>query len=141
MLERIARARPNRSRGGLGIVDLLDFELRAEEAHRLGMRLFEVEPDPRDRARLLLEMSRLDIDRIAPGSVVQFFEPVWRQHPEHLGLALAAAGETGELRRADGSLTDYRNALEKLRPVYVQAQTSRRSGSSRGRSFTTGWRN
>jgi tetratricopeptide (TPR) repeat protein len=53
------------------------------------MRLFEVEPDPRDRVRLLLEMSRLDVDTVAPGSVVQVFEPVWRQHPAHLPLALA----------------------------------------------------
>ena len=71
------------------MIDLLDFEARAEEAHRLGMRLFEVEPDPRDRVRFLLEMARLDLDRVAPGSVVQVFEPAWRQHPEHLPLALA----------------------------------------------------
>ena len=74
---------------GWALIDLLDFEGRTEEAHRLGMRLFEVEPDPRDRVRYLLEMSRLDIDRVAPGSVVQVFEPVWRRHPAHLSLALA----------------------------------------------------
>jgi tetratricopeptide (TPR) repeat protein len=74
---------------GWALIDLLDFEARGEEAHRLGMRLFEVEPDPRDRVRLLLEMSRLDIDRVAPGSQVQVFEPVWRQHPSYLPLALA----------------------------------------------------
>ena len=74
---------------GWALIDLLDFEVRTEEAHRLGMRLFEVEPDPRDRVRLLLEMSRLDIDTVAPGSVVQVFEPVWRQHPDYLPLALA----------------------------------------------------
>jgi tetratricopeptide (TPR) repeat protein len=53
------------------------------------MQLFEVEPDPRDRVRLLLEMSRLDIDRVSPGSAVQVFEPVWRQHPSYLPLTLA----------------------------------------------------
>jgi tetratricopeptide (TPR) repeat protein len=74
---------------GWALIDLLDFEGRAEEAHRLGMWLFEVEPDPRDRVRLLLEMSRLDIDRVAPGSAVQVFQPVWQQHPAHLSLALA----------------------------------------------------
>ena len=51
--------------------------------------LDEGEPDPRDRVRLLLEMSRLEIDRVAPGSVVQVFEPVWRQHRGYLPLALA----------------------------------------------------
>jgi tetratricopeptide (TPR) repeat protein len=80
---------PTVPEAGWALIDLLDFEARAEDAHRLGMRLFEVEPDPRDRVRLLLEMSRLDIDRVAPGSVVQVFEPVWRQHPAYLPLALA----------------------------------------------------
>jgi tetratricopeptide (TPR) repeat protein len=80
---------PTVPEAGWALIDLLDFEARAEEAHRLGMRLFEVEPDPRDRVRLLLEMSRLDIDRVAPGSVVQVFEPVWRRHLEYLPLALA----------------------------------------------------
>jgi tetratricopeptide (TPR) repeat protein len=80
---------PTVPEAGWALIDLLDFEARAEEAHRLGMRLFEVEPDSRDRARLLLEMSRLDIDRVAPGSMVQVFEPVWRQHPAYLPLAVA----------------------------------------------------
>jgi tetratricopeptide (TPR) repeat protein len=80
---------PTVPEAGWALVDLLDFEGRPEEAHRLGMRLFEVEPDPRDRVRLLLEMSRLDIDQVAPGSVVQVFEPVWRQHPAYRPLALA----------------------------------------------------
>jgi tetratricopeptide (TPR) repeat protein len=74
---------------GWALIDMLDFEGRTEEAHRLGMRLFEVEPDPRDRVRLLLEMSRLDIEQVAPGSAVQVFAPVWRQHPAYLPLALA----------------------------------------------------
>jgi tetratricopeptide (TPR) repeat protein len=80
---------PTVPEAGWALVDLLDFEARVEDAHRMGMRCFEVEPDPRDRVRLLLEMSRLDIDRVAPGSVAQVFEPVWRQYPEYLPLALS----------------------------------------------------
>lgn len=80
---------PRVPEAGWALIDLLDFEARAEEAHRLGMQLFEVEPDPRDRVRLLLEMSRLDIDSVAAGSAVEVFEPVWRQHPAYLPLALA----------------------------------------------------
>ena len=80
---------PTVPEAGWALIDLLDFEARAEEAHRLGMRLHEEEPDPRDRVRLLLEMSRIDIDRVAPGSQVQVFEPVWRQNPTYLPLALA----------------------------------------------------
>jgi tetratricopeptide (TPR) repeat protein len=80
---------PTVPEAGWALIDLLDFEGRTEEAHQLGMQLFEVEPDPRDRVRLLLEMSRIDIEKVAPGSAVQVFEPVWRQHPGYLPLALA----------------------------------------------------
>jgi len=80
---------PTVPEAGWALIDLLDFQGRAEEARRLGVQLVEVEPDPRDRVRLLLGMSRLDIEKVAPGSVVQVFEPVWRQHPGHLPLALA----------------------------------------------------
>jgi tetratricopeptide (TPR) repeat protein len=80
---------PAVAEAGWALVDLLEFEGRAEDAHRLGMRLFAVEPDPRDRVRLLLEMSRLDVERVAPGSVAQEFEPVWRQHRGYLPIALA----------------------------------------------------
>jgi tetratricopeptide (TPR) repeat protein len=98
---------------GWALIDLLDFEARTEEAHRLGMWLFEVEPDPRDRVRLLLEMSRLDIDRVAPGSLVQVFEPVWRQHPAYLPLALAVGlGLVHNSQPAEG-IEVLRDALER----------------------------
>ncbi len=86
---------PTVPEAGWALIDLLDFQARVEEAHRLGMRLFEVEPDRRDQVRLLLEMTRLDIDRVAPGSVVQVFKPVWRQHPDDLPLALAVGSGSG----------------------------------------------
>ena len=34
-------------------------------------------------------MSRIDIDKIAPGSQVQVFEPVWKQNPGNLPLGVA----------------------------------------------------
>jgi tetratricopeptide (TPR) repeat protein len=73
---------------GWALLDLLDFEGRVEEVHRLGMRLYETEPDPQDRVHLLLEMSRIDMDKVAPGSQVQVFKPVWMEHSENLALAL-----------------------------------------------------
>jgi tetratricopeptide (TPR) repeat protein len=98
---------------GWALVDLLDFEGRAEEAHRLGMRLFEVEPDPRDRVRLLLEMSRLDIDRVAPGSAVQVFQPVWRQNPEYLPLALAVGLALVHNSQSAEGIAVLRDALQR----------------------------
>ncbi len=98
---------------GWALIDLLDFEVRTEEAHRLGMRLFEVEPDRRDRARLLLEMSRLEIDKVAPGSVVQVFEPVWRQHPECLPLALSVGLALVHDSQSAAGIEVLRDALER----------------------------
>jgi tetratricopeptide (TPR) repeat protein len=79
---------PTVPEAGWALLDLLDMEGRVEEAHRLGMRIYQVEPDPRDRIRALQELTRLDIDKVAPGSQVQVFEPLFQQHPEDLTLAL-----------------------------------------------------
>jgi tetratricopeptide (TPR) repeat protein len=98
---------------GWALVDLLDFEGRVEEAHRLGMRLLEVEPDPRDRVRLLLEMARLDIDRVAPGSAVQVFAPVRRQRPTYLPLALAVGLALVHNSQSAEGLEVLRDALER----------------------------
>jgi tetratricopeptide (TPR) repeat protein len=104
---------PTVPEAGWALIDLLDFEARTDEAHRLGMRLFEIEPDPRDRVRLLLEMSRLDIDRVAPGSVVQVFEPVWRQHPAYLPLALAVGLALVRDSQAAEGIEVLRDALQR----------------------------
>jgi tetratricopeptide (TPR) repeat protein len=104
---------PTVPEAGWALIDLLDFEARTEEAHRLGMRLFEVEPDPRDRARLLLEMSRLDIDNVAPGSLVQVFEPVWRQHPGYLPLALAVGLALVRNSQSPDGIEVLRDALQR----------------------------
>jgi tetratricopeptide (TPR) repeat protein len=104
---------PTVPEAGWALIDLLDFEARVEEAHRLGMRLFEVEPDPQDRARLLLEMSRLDIDRVAPGSLVQVFEPVWRQHPAYVPLAVAVGLALIHNSRSADGIGVLRDALRR----------------------------
>jgi tetratricopeptide (TPR) repeat protein len=104
---------PTVPEAGWALIDLLDFEGRTEEAHRLGMRLFEVEPDPRDRVRLLVEMSRLDIDRVAPGSVVQVFQPLWREHPADLPLALAVGLALVHNSQSDEGIEVLRDALQR----------------------------
>ena len=131
------RLDPDRPEAGWALIDLLDKEGRVEEAHRVGMRLHEVEPDPRDRVRILLEMARLDIDQVSPGSQVQLFEPLVRQHPDNLplavtlGLALVrdsrgGAGSRGPRSRAPtpsrfarglGCLADRAVRRLRIRPV------------------------
>jgi tetratricopeptide (TPR) repeat protein len=96
---------------GWALIDLLDFEGRVVEAHELGMHLFESETDRRDQARLLLEMTRLDIDKIAPGSQVQVFEPALRRNPENLALGVAVGLALVHDSRSDQGFQVLRNVL------------------------------
>ena len=105
---------------GWAMLDLLDLEGRMEEVHRLGMKLYEVEPDPRDRIRLLLEMIRLDVEKVAPGSVVQVFEPVWKEHPDYLPLALLLGSALVHNSQADEGIDVLRDGLNRY-PDSVEA--------------------
>ena len=103
---------PTVPEAGWALLDLLDLEARVEEAHRLGMRIYQVEPDPRDRIRALLEMTRLDIDKVAPGSQVQVFEPLFKEHPENLSLALIVGLALIHDSRPDEGIEVLRIALQ-----------------------------
>jgi tetratricopeptide (TPR) repeat protein len=84
---------------GQALLDLYYIELRRREARELGLRLFEVEPNPRDRALLLLTLVRQDAIKPESTSLVQVFEPVLRAEPDGLhtavalGLSLVRSGE------------------------------------------------
>jgi tetratricopeptide (TPR) repeat protein len=84
---------------GWSLLDLYYLQGREQEARRLALRLYWVEPDPHDRVQLLLELVRQDARPPAPGSLVNWFEPVVRQYPGDLhsaaalGLALVRAGK------------------------------------------------
>ena len=98
---------------GWALLGLLESEGRLEEAHCLGMRLHEIEPDARDRARILLEMSRLDIKTPDPLKQVQFFEPLVRKHPEHLPLNLMLGLALTRIDRCDEGLNVLEEALRR----------------------------
>jgi len=95
---------------GWGLLEIDYLEGRPQDARRLALRLHEVEPDPGDRVQLLLELVRQDAQPPAPGSLVQWFEPVVQRNPGGLapalglGLALVRNGELDRgldvLRRA-----------------------------------------
>jgi tetratricopeptide (TPR) repeat protein len=85
---------------GWSLLDLYYVEGRNDEARRLALRLFAVEPDPHDRVQLLLELLRQDAQPPAPASIVQWFEPRVRQNPDDvrsnmaMGVALVRDGKT-----------------------------------------------
>jgi tetratricopeptide (TPR) repeat protein len=71
------------------LLDLYYLEGRGEEARRLALRQHAIEPDPRDRARFLVELVRQDAEPPDPASIVAWFEPAVRHRPAELHAALA----------------------------------------------------
>ena len=88
------RYEPRVPEAGWNLLSLYYVQGRREEAHQLALKLHTVEPDPRDRARLLLELVRQDARPIGPDSRIKTLEPIVQAHPEDfhsagaLGLTL-----------------------------------------------------
>ncbi|MFO0890860.1 MAG: hypothetical protein U0790_17155 [Isosphaeraceae bacterium] len=95
------------------LLDLLELEDRLEEAQALGMWIHETEPEPRDRVRALLELARLDVDRVAPESAVPIFHPLHLQHPEDLTLALVAGRMLIRNSQLDEGIEILRDAVRR----------------------------
>jgi tetratricopeptide (TPR) repeat protein len=106
------RLDPSSPDAGWGLLEIYYLETRNDDARRLALRLYDVEPDPHDRVQLLLELVRQDAQPPAPGSLVQWFEPVVRRNPAELGPAVAlglALVRNGDL---DRGLDLLRRAVE-----------------------------
>jgi tetratricopeptide (TPR) repeat protein len=118
------RIDPTMPEAGWNLLHLYYMQWREEDARGLALRLFTVEPDPHDRALLLLELSRADARPPAPGSIVQVLESVVRDHPEEfhsalaLGLALVRDGQSEkgieELKRVVAAHADRVEAWDCL---------------------------
>ena len=114
------RLDPRSPEAGWGLLEIDYLEGRTGDARRLALRLHGLEPDPGDRVQLLLELVRQDAQPPAPGSLVQWFEPVVRSHPGGLAPAVAlglALVHTGEL---DRGLDLLRQAVE----VHAESQVA-----------------
>jgi tetratricopeptide (TPR) repeat protein len=74
---------------GWNLLGLYQSQGRREDAHDLAMRLFRREPDLHDRAQLLLELLRQDVQPISASSLIATFEPAVRAHPDDLYSAIA----------------------------------------------------
>ena len=91
------------------------------------MQLHEIETDPRDRVRILLEMCRLDIEVPDPVSQVELFEPLVRQHPEHLPLNIMLGLALIRVNRSEEGLKLLEDSL-KRNPRSADAWDARLSG-------------
>jgi tetratricopeptide (TPR) repeat protein len=113
------RLEPTIPEVGWKILDLYALQERVEDSTRLALRLFAIEPDPRDRVQLLLQLLRPDAHPIEAGTLVHELEPVVRGNPRDLhstltlGIGLIASGRAedglGLLRRAVGLHGDDRD--------------------------------
>ena len=84
------------------LLDLYYVENRRREARDLVLRLFPTEPDPRDKAQLLLELVRQDAVHPDSGSITQVMKPVIAAEPnavsirQALGLAKVRSSQFDE---------------------------------------------
>ena len=75
------------------LLDLYYLEGRHEESRHLALRQHQIEPDPRDRVRFLVEIIRMEAEPPDPSSIVARFEPAvrGRQADLHVAMALGLA--------------------------------------------------
>lgn len=80
---------PKVPEAGWALLDLYYLEGREDEAHELAMKLYATEPDPRDRALLLLELVRRDAQPPDPESIVKLLGPIIKINPDDLAARVA----------------------------------------------------
>lgn len=83
------RVDPRVPEAGWALLGLYYVQGRRADVHRLGMSLFAIEFDPRDRVQLLLELLRQDAQPLGFDSTVKTFEPVVRANSADLYSSIA----------------------------------------------------
>jgi tetratricopeptide (TPR) repeat protein len=76
---------------GWALLGLYYIQGRRDDAHRLAMNLRAIEPDPRDRAQLLLELLRQDAKSLVQETLIPILRPVVQNHPDDKYSAIALA--------------------------------------------------
>jgi tetratricopeptide (TPR) repeat protein len=99
---------------GWALLSLYYVQGRRALAHQLAMALHVTEPDPRDRAQLLLELVRHDAEPLGPDSLVQNLEPIVRNRPGDLHTALALGLALVRNSRPDQGLSHLRQLVERF---------------------------
>jgi tetratricopeptide (TPR) repeat protein len=105
---------PRVPEAGWNLLGLYYVEGRRAEAHRFGMALRVTEPDPRDRAQLLLELVRHDAQPLGPDSLMLTLEPIVRKYPRDLHMAIALGLALVRNSRVDEGLSNLRDLAERF---------------------------
>jgi tetratricopeptide (TPR) repeat protein len=98
---------------GWNLLGLYQVQGRREDAHRLAMKLFDGEPDPHDRAQLLLELLRQDAQPISADSLIRTLEPMVKEHPDDTHAAIALGRAYLRNSRPGEGLPIIRGAVER----------------------------
>ena len=107
------RLEPQTPEAGWNLLGLYYVQGRRDDAHRLGMELHAIEPDPRDRAQLMLELLRQDAQPIGPDSLIRTLAPLVRDHPEDLHTSIALGLALIRNSRVDEGLAILRDRVER----------------------------
>jgi tetratricopeptide (TPR) repeat protein len=107
------RQDPRVPEAGWALLGLYYIQGRRADAHRLGLALHAIEPDPRDRIQLLLELLRQDAQALVYETVVPTLEPAVRDHPEDLYTAIALGLALIRSSRLDEGLVNLRRSVER----------------------------
>jgi tetratricopeptide (TPR) repeat protein len=107
------RIAPGAPEVGWDLLGLYYVQGRRDDARQLAMALYRIEPDPRDRPQLLLELLRQDAQPIGPDSLVRTLGPLALAHPEDLHTGLAYGLALVRSSRLDEGLAILRERLAK----------------------------
>ncbi len=99
---------------GWNLLGLYQVQGRREDAHGLAMKLFAREPDPHDRAQLLLELLRQDAQPIRADSLIRTFEPLDNDHPDDMHARIALGRAYVRNSRPDDGLPIIRGVVERF---------------------------
>lgn len=99
---------------GWNLMGLYQSQGRRNDAHDLAMRLFRTEPDPHDRAQLLLELLRQDAQPISANSLIAALGPAAKDHPEDLHSSIALGRAYVKNSRPDEGLRILRDLVQRF---------------------------
>jgi tetratricopeptide (TPR) repeat protein len=106
------RRDPSAWEAGRRLLDLLTFQGRADDARGLSLGRLDREPEPIERARLLVRLARLDVQPPDLWDVIHRFEPAVRGGAADLPTTLACGLALTSVSRGQDGLPMLRRALE-----------------------------
>ena len=104
---------PTVREAGRRLLDLFTLQGRAADARALALGQLDREPDLRERVRLLLRLSRFDVDPPEPWSIINRFEPAIRSRTADLPTLLACGLALTSVSRSQEGLPLLRQAVQR----------------------------